>query len=56
MDFAFDETTTELSERLLAFMDECIYPNEQRFRDEVAAAENPWGTPPVHGGTEGGGA
>jgi acyl-CoA dehydrogenase len=47
MDFAFDETTTELRERLLAFMDECVYPAEGRFRDEVHAAENPWATPPV---------
>ena len=34
MDFAFDETTTELRERLLAFMDECVYPAEARFRAE----------------------
>ncbi len=47
MDFAFDEKTTELRERLLAFMDECVYPGEPRFREEVHRANNPWGTPRV---------
>jgi len=47
MDFAIDETTRELQERLLAFMDECVYPNEARFREEAASAEDPWGTPAV---------
>ena len=47
MDFAFDATTLELRERLLAFMDECVYPAEPRFREEVARSEEPWGTPPV---------
>ena len=47
MDFAYDETTNAYRERLLAFMDECVYPAEARFRDEVHGAENPWGTPPV---------
>ena len=47
MDFGFDETTTELSEQLLAFMDECVYPSETRFREEVHRAQDRWGTPPV---------
>ena len=47
MDFAFDETTTELRERLLAFMDDCVYPAEARFREEVHSADYRWGTPPV---------
>ena len=47
MDFAFDETTTELRERLLAFMDDCVYPAEARFREEVDSADHRWGTPPV---------
>ena len=47
MDFAFDATTLELRERLLAFMDECVYPAEPRFREEVERSEVPWGTPPV---------
>jgi len=47
MDFAYDEITNSLRERLLAFMDECVYPAEPRFHDEVQAADNRWGTPPV---------
>jgi acyl-CoA dehydrogenase len=47
MDFAFDDTTAELQRQLLAFMDDCVYPAEARFRAEAESAENPWGTPPV---------
>ena len=47
MEFAFDDTTIELCERLLAFMDECVYPAEPEFREQVRTAENPWATPPV---------
>jgi len=47
MDFAFDETTLELQQRLLAFMDECVYPSEARFREEAATGDDPWATPPV---------
>ncbi|HYA97211.1 MAG TPA: acyl-CoA dehydrogenase family protein [Methylomirabilota bacterium] len=32
----FSERTKELQRRLLAFMDEFIYPNERRFEEEVA--------------------
>jgi len=37
MSFEFSEKTKELQRRLLAFMDEHIYPNEQRFNEEVEA-------------------
>jgi acyl-CoA dehydrogenase len=47
MDFGFDHKTAELQQRLLEFMDECVYPAEARFRAEVASAEHPWGTPAV---------
>jgi acyl-CoA dehydrogenase len=47
MDFAFDETTNEMRERLLAFMDEWVYPAEPTFREQVHAADNPWATPPI---------
>jgi len=40
MNFEFSEKTKQLQRRLLAFMDEHIYPNEQRFADEVDA--NRW--------------
>ncbi len=36
MDFEFSDKVKALQQRLLAFMDEHIYPNEQRFADEVA--------------------
>src|SRR5271169_3063689 len=35
MDFAFNEKTKELQGRLRTFMEEHVYPNEQRFHDEV---------------------
>ena len=35
MDFEFSEKTKSLERRLLAFMDEHIYPNEKRFEDEI---------------------
>ena len=35
MNFEYSEKTKELQRRLLAFMDEHIYPNEQRFCDEI---------------------
>ena len=47
MDFAFDDTTRALRERLLAFMDECVYPAEETFREQVHTAASPWDTPPV---------
>ena len=36
MDFEFSDKVKALQQRLLAFMDEHIYPTEQRFADEVA--------------------
>src|ERR1700751_4262248 len=47
MDFGYDETTLEYQSKLLAFMDECVYPAEARFRDEAHSLDDPWGTPPV---------
>src|SRR6266851_2523695 len=35
MDFELSEKTKELQQRLTAFMEEYIYPNEQRFYDEI---------------------
>ncbi|KWX03035.1 acyl-CoA dehydrogenase [Carbonactinospora thermoautotrophica] len=47
MDFAFDAKTEEFREKLLAFMDECVYPAEPVFAEQVAALEDPWDRPPV---------
>jgi acyl-CoA dehydrogenase len=41
VDFEYSAKTKDLQARLVAFMDEHIYPNEKRFRDEVAAG-NRW--------------
>ena len=38
MHFQFSEKTKELQQRLTAFMDEHIYPNEQRFHEEITQA------------------
>ena len=35
MDFAFNDKVKDLQRRLRAFMDEYIYPNEQRYYDEI---------------------
>src|ERR1700758_5188342 len=47
MDFSLDDTTVRLRERLLGFMDECVYPAEEVFREQVRTAGSPWDTPPV---------
>ncbi|MEV7089999.1 acyl-CoA dehydrogenase family protein [Streptomyces sp. NPDC093085] len=47
MDFAFDARTEELRSRLLAFMDEYIYPAEEVAREQRARLADPWSTPAV---------
>jgi acyl-CoA dehydrogenase len=47
MDFAYDNTTREYQRRLLAFMDECVYPAEPQFREQAHSLDDRWGTPPV---------
>ncbi|HUY75852.1 MAG TPA: acyl-CoA dehydrogenase family protein [Ktedonobacterales bacterium] len=42
MDFAYSEKVNTLRERMIAFMDRYVYPNEQTFRDQVAASGNPF--------------
>jgi acyl-CoA dehydrogenase len=39
MHFEYSDRTRQLMERLSAFMDEHIYPNETRFHDEVAQGD-----------------
>jgi acyl-CoA dehydrogenase len=39
VDFEYSARTRDLQARLSAFMDEHIYPNEKRFRDEVATGD-----------------
>jgi len=40
MNFAFSEKTEDLQRRLESFMDEHVYPNEQRFEEEIT--RNRW--------------
>ncbi|MFC0601633.1 acyl-CoA dehydrogenase family protein [Streptomyces palmae] len=47
MDFAFDARTEELRTRLLAFMDEQVYPAEPVAEEQRARLASPWHTPPV---------
>jgi len=44
--FEFSPKALELRERLLAFMEEYIYPNEATFRDELAAGPR-WQPPRI---------
>jgi acyl-CoA dehydrogenase len=41
MDFAYSEKVNELRKQLSDFMDRYIYPNEQTYRDQIAASGNP---------------
>ncbi|MBS1826714.1 MAG: acyl-CoA dehydrogenase family protein, partial [Acidobacteria bacterium] len=45
MNFDYSPKVQQLREKLLAFMDEHIYPNEQRFLAEVE--QTGWGVIPV---------
>ncbi|MFJ2721703.1 acyl-CoA dehydrogenase family protein [Streptomyces sp. NPDC087437] len=47
MDFAFDARTEELRAKLLAFMDEYVYPAEAVAEEQRAALSSPWDTPAV---------
>ncbi|MER7517669.1 acyl-CoA dehydrogenase family protein [Streptomyces sp. NPDC126499] len=47
MDFAFDARTEELRARLLAFMDEHVYPAEAVAHEQRARLASPWDTPAV---------
>lgn len=47
MDFAFSPKVMALRERLLAFMDEHIYPNEKTYREQQAAAKDRWQPVPI---------
>ena len=47
MDLSFSASTKALRQRLLAFMDEVIYPNEQVYAEQLDAAANRWESPPI---------
>ena len=45
MNFSFSSKVKDLQRRLQVFMDEHIYPNEQRYHDEIG--RNRWSPPAV---------
>lgn len=47
MDFAYDARTEELRAKLLAFMDEHVYPAETVAEEQRALLASPWDTPAV---------
>ena len=47
MDFSHSDKAEELRERLQAFMDEHIYPNEKTYKEEQAALVDRWQPVPV---------
>ena len=47
MNFDHPQKVLELRERLEAFMDEYVYPNEATFHDQLEASEDRWSTPPI---------
>jgi acyl-CoA dehydrogenase len=42
MDFAYSEKVNALRKQLSDFMDRSIYPNEQMYRDQIAASGHPY--------------
>src|SRR5438132_10003394 len=47
LEFAWDETVQDLRTRLLAFMQEHVYPAEPTHREQVGASGDPYSYPPV---------
>jgi acyl-CoA dehydrogenase len=47
MDFALSPTAEALREKLLEFMDECVYPAEPVYRQQLAESADPHFHPPV---------
>ncbi|MDG4859809.1 acyl-CoA dehydrogenase family protein [Streptomyces sp. T-3] len=47
MDFAFDARTEELRTKLLAFMDEYVYPAQAVMAEQHAQLDSPWDTPQI---------
>ncbi|GHO75918.1 acyl-CoA dehydrogenase [Ktedonobacter sp. SOSP1-85] len=41
MDFAYSEKVDALRQRLTNFMEHAIYPNQQRYKEQIAASGNP---------------
>ena len=47
MEFGHSARVEELQGRLLAFMDEHVYPNETVYQEQLNGAASRWSQPPV---------
>ena len=47
MEFELSPTATALQERLLAFMDECVYPAEAVYEEQMAELGDPHAHPQI---------
>ena len=47
MDFNHTQKVLDLMDRLNAFMDEHIYPNEEAYREHFKTTDNLWKSPPL---------
>lgn len=47
MNFSYSEKTIELQQKLTAFMEEFVYPNEKVFDEQLTAQENRWAQTPT---------
>jgi len=47
LDFSYSEKTIELQQKLTAFMEEFVYPNEKIFDEQLNAQENRWAQNPA---------
>ncbi|QQS14961.1 MAG: acyl-CoA dehydrogenase family protein [Rhodospirillales bacterium] len=47
MDFEYSDRTKELAEKLTKFMDECVYPAEPVYEEQMEKAKDRWNLPPV---------
>ena len=47
MDFEFSERSARLREKLLAFMDAHVYPNERVYHEQHAGLSSRWAIPPI---------
>lgn len=45
--FELSDKASQVRERLVAFMDQHIYPNESLFHEQIATAEDRWAPPPI---------
>ena len=47
MEFAYSKKTEALRVRLIAFMDEHVYPNERLYHEQIEESDDRWAPPPI---------